>query len=47
MTIAESIVKGLRAVQNQTDDLVDLTDHIEEVVDAYNNCGRSRKNVII
>ena len=25
------------AVKNQTDDLVDLTDHIEEVVDAYNN----------
>ena len=25
------------AVKNQTYDLVDLTDHIEEVVDAYNN----------
>ena len=37
MTIARSIIKGLRAVQNQTDDLIDLTDHIEEVVDAYNN----------
>ena len=37
MTIARSIIKGLGAVKNQTDDLVDLTDHIEEVVDAYNN----------
>ena len=37
MTIARSIIKGLRAVQNQTDDLTDLTDHIEEVVEAYNN----------
>mgnify|MGYP003311157759 FL=1 len=37
MTIARSIIKGLRSVQNQTDDLIDLTDHIEEVVDAYNN----------
>jgi hypothetical protein len=37
MTIARSIIKGLRAVQNQTDDLIDLTDHVEEVVDAYNN----------
>ncbi|MDG1797809.1 MAG: hypothetical protein P8H35_04515 [Flavobacteriales bacterium] len=37
MTIAKSIIKGLRAVQNQTDDLVDLTDHIDEVVEAYNN----------
>lgn len=37
MTIARSIIKGLRAVQNQTDDLVDLTDHIDEVVEAYNN----------
>jgi hypothetical protein len=37
MTIAKSIIKGLRAVQNRTDDLVDLTDHIDEVVEAYNN----------
>ena len=37
MTIARSIIKGLRAVLNQTDDLIDLTDHVEEVVDAYNN----------
>ena len=37
MTIARSIIKGLRAVLSQTDDLIDLTDHIEEVVDAYNN----------
>jgi len=37
MTIARSIIKGLRAVKSQTEDLVDLTDHIEEVVNAYNN----------
>ena len=37
MTIAKSIIKGLRSVKNQTDDLIDLTDHIEEVVDAYHN----------
>ena len=37
MTIARSIIRGLRAVKSQTEDLVDLTDHIEEVVNAYNN----------
>ena len=37
MTIARSIIKGLRAVKSQTEDLIDLTDHIEEVVDAYHN----------
>jgi hypothetical protein len=37
MTIAKSIIRGLRAVKSQTEDLVDLTDHIEEVVNAYNN----------
>jgi hypothetical protein len=37
MTIARSLIKGLRAVENQTDDLIDLTDHIEEVVDSYHN----------
>ena len=37
MTIARSIIKGLRSVKSQTEDLVDLTDHIEEVVDAYQN----------
>ena len=37
MTIARSIIRGLRAVNSQTEDLVDLTDHIEEVVNAYNN----------
>ena len=37
MTIARSLIKGLRGVKNQTDDLIDLTDHIEEVVDAYHN----------
>lgn len=37
MTIARSLIRGLREVENQTDDLIDLTDHIEEVVDAYHN----------
>jgi hypothetical protein len=37
MTIARSIIRGLRAVKSQTEELVDLTDHIEEVVNAYNN----------
>jgi hypothetical protein len=37
MTIARSIIKGLRAVEDKNDDIVDLTDHIEEVVDAYHN----------
>ena len=37
MTIARSLIRGLRGVENQTDDLIDLTDHIEEVVDAYHN----------
>ena len=37
MTIARSLIRGLRAVKNQTDDLVDLTDYIEEVVDAYHD----------
>ena len=37
MTIARSLIRGLIGVENQTDDLIDLTDHIEEVVDAYHN----------
>ena len=37
MTIARSIIRGLRAVKSKTEDLVDLTDHIEEVVNAYHN----------
>ena len=37
MTIARSIIRGLRAVKSQTEDLVDLTDHVEEVVNAYHN----------
>lgn len=43
MTIARSLIKGLRAVKNQTDDLIDLTDHIEEVVDAYHNLWSVKK----
>ena len=37
MTIARSIIKGLRAVEDKNDDIIDLTDHIKEVVDAYHN----------
>ena len=43
MTIARSLIKGLRAVENQTDDLIDLTDHIEEVVNAYHNLWSVKK----
>ena len=43
MTIARSLIRGLRAVENQTDDLIDLTDHIEEVVDAYHNLWSVKK----
>tara|TARA_B100000965_G_C19521284_1_gene726667 strand:- start:260 stop:1141 length:882 start_codon:yes stop_codon:yes gene_type:complete len=43
MTIARSLIKGLRAVKNQTDDLIDLTDHIEEVADAYHNLWSVKK----
>ena len=43
MTIARSLIRGLRAVKNQTDDLIDLTDHIEEVVDAYHNLWSVKK----
>ena len=43
MTIAESIIRGLRAVENSSNDLVDLTDHIEEVVDAYHNLWSVKK----
>ena len=43
MTIAESIIRGLRAVDNPSNDLVDLTDHIEEVVDAYHNLWSIKK----
>jgi hypothetical protein len=43
MTIARSLIKGLRSVENQTDDLIDLTDHIEEVVDAYHNLWSVKK----
>ncbi|MEC7526975.1 MAG: hypothetical protein VYB53_02360 [Bacteroidota bacterium] len=43
MTIAESIIRGLRAVENPSNDLIDLTDHIEEVVDAYHNLWSVKK----
>ena len=43
MTIAESIIRGLKAVENPSNDLVDLTDHIEEVVDAYYNLWSVKK----
>ena len=47
MTIAESIIRGLRAVENPSNDLVDLTDHIEEVVDAYNLWSVKKKEKIL
>ena len=43
MTIAESIIRGLRAINSQNDDLIDLTDHIEEVVEAYHNLWSVKK----
>ena len=43
MTIAESIVTGLRAIKDPSADLVDLADHIEEVVDAYHNLWSVKK----
>lgn len=43
MTIAESIIRGLRAINSQNDDLVDLTEHIEEVVEAYHNLWSVKK----
>ena len=43
MTIARSIIKGLRAVKDQDDAIVDLTDHIEEVVDEYHNLWSVKK----
>ena len=33
----DQLLRGLDQYKNQTDDLIDLTDHVEEVVDAYNN----------
>ncbi len=43
MTIARSIIKGLRAVKDQDDAIIDLTDHIEEVVDEYHNLWSVKK----
>jgi len=43
MTIAESIIRGLKAVKSQNDDLIDLTEHIEEVVEAYHNLWSVKK----
>ena len=37
MTIANSLIQGLEHVQDQNDDISDLTDHIKEVVEEYNN----------
>ena len=43
MTIARSIIRGLRAVKEQNDEIIDLTDHIEEVVDEYHNLWSVKK----
>jgi hypothetical protein len=43
MTIARSIIKGLRNVEDQNDEIIDLTDNIEEMVDAYHNLWSVKK----
>tara|TARA_B100001287_G_scaffold67269_1_gene55055 strand:- start:2303 stop:3193 length:891 start_codon:yes stop_codon:yes gene_type:complete len=43
MTIARSIIKGLRNLKEQNDEIIDITDHIEEVVDAYHNLWSVKK----
>ena len=43
MTIARSIIKGLRNLKEQNDEIIDLTDHIEEVVDVYHNLWSVKK----
>ncbi len=43
MTIARSIVKGLRSAEDQNDEIIDLTDHIEEVVNAYHELWSVKK----
>ncbi len=37
MTIANSLIKGLEHVEDQNDDISDLTDHIKEVAKEYND----------
>lgn len=43
MTIAKSIIRGLRNVKEQNDEISDLTDHIEEVVNIYHNLWSVKK----
>jgi hypothetical protein len=43
MTIARSIIRGLRNVKEQNDEISDLTDHIEEVVEIYHNLWSVKK----
>jgi hypothetical protein len=43
MTIARSIIRGLRNVKEQNDEISDLTDHIEEVVNIYHNLWSVKK----
>ncbi len=37
MTIANALIKGLEHIEDKNDDITDLTDHIKEVVEEYNN----------
>ena len=37
MTIASSLIKGLEHVEDQNDDISDLTDNIKDIVEEYNN----------
>jgi hypothetical protein len=37
MTIANALIKGLEHIEDKNDDITDLTDHIKDVVQEYNN----------
>lgn len=37
MTIANALIKGLEHIEDKNDDITDLTDHIKDVVEEYNN----------
>jgi hypothetical protein len=37
MTIANTLIKGLEHIEDKNDDITDLTDHIKDVVEEYNN----------
>ena len=37
MSIANALIKGLEHIEDKNDDITDLTDHIKDVVEEYNN----------